>query len=684
MNTSPSAQIYLDANATTPVLTSISDSVMQSMTINFGNPSSSHIAGLTAKNLLEQTRQLGKRLIGSKDGELLFTSGATEGIQTAIVSALNQYLQTVHKSISKPVLLYGATEHKAVPNTLKHWNAILGLNADVLEIPVNGEGILDYQFIAQHVSQAVVICTMAVNNETGVTQDLTALEKVIRDHNPEVAWLVDCVQALGKVPLQMDSISIDYAAFSGHKLYTPKGIGFLYIRDGRPYIPFIAGGGQESGMRSGTENLPGIAGLHTLFSLLNGQNEVFQPHNKLQLHRDMLVMALKDTFTNICFHHAFDLSVPTTLNFSIDYLTGKELIDLFDAAGIRVSGGSACSSGVSRSFVLEAMGLSDWQCSNAIRMSFGPADSTEFIEKACKAIRKMKSLLISEDAWVKENGLNYSQWGGFTWLNYQSTGCWLFISKEKEMIVINPIDPLLAKLKYYVDAIDTERLVFLLTNDTCKDEHIKRNIERVFGNSADTLKLENSRSEEISVSGKSWQITSKFETERQGVIFKWTCYEGEKGVILADLSPEQFKSKKLADGEVVISQGNIYLSKQEIERNQGSLKQEEIEPVALITRKDVTSWIDKYDAQILDIRERGEHQASTTELTKKLSPNDKGRIMNVPAGRVVNAYIDGTLDPRKSYVIVCRSGRRSQKVAEALKSLGFTSVANVTRGLALL
>ncbi|MDK2595323.1 aminotransferase class V-fold PLP-dependent enzyme [Pseudoalteromonas obscura] len=683
MNTSPFVQIYLDANATTPVLTSISDSVLQSMTINFGNPSSSHIAGLTAKNLLEQTRQLGKRLIGSKEGELLFTSGATEGIQTAIVSVLNQYLQEVHKGISKPVLLYGATEHKAVPNTLKHWNAILGLNADVLEIPVNNEGILDYQFIAQHIPQAVMICTMAVNNETGVTQDLQALEKVIREHNPEVAWLVDCVQALGKVPLHMDSISIDYAPFSGHKLYTPKGIGFLYIRSGRPYIPFIAGGGQESGMRSGTENLPGIAGLHTLFSLLNSQNEVFQPHDKLQLHRDMLVSALQDTFTNIRFHHTFELSVPTTLNFSIDYLTGKELIDLFDAAGIRVSGGSACSSGVTSSFVLEAMGLSDWQCSNAIRMSFGPADSTEFIVKACRAIRSMKSLL-STGTWVDGNDSNCSQWSGFTWLNYQSTGCWLFISKEKEAIVLNPIDPLLAKLKYCFDAIDTKRLAFLLTNENCQDENIERNIKRVFGKSARILKLESSKSEETLVSGKDWQITSTFEAERQSVIFKWNCEGDEKVIYVADLPDEQIRSRKFTEGEVFISQGKIYLSKQEIKRNQSCLKRNEGELVALMTRKEVASWIDTYDAQVLDIRETGEHQASTTELAKKLSQNERECIVNVPAGRVVNAYINGTLDPQKSYVIVCRSGRRSLQVAEMLSSLGFTRVANVTTGLALL
>ena len=188
----PVKQVYLDANATTPVLPCIADVVSHTMQICFGNPSSPHITGIQAKHLLEQTRQKARTVIGATNGDILFTSGATEGIQTAVVSTL---INAKKQSIKNPVLLYGATEHKAVPNTLKHWNSVLDVNAEVLAIPVDSNGILDLNFIAEHINNALMICTMAVNNETGVYQDLPAIEQVIRSRNKSVSWMVDCVQA---------------------------------------------------------------------------------------------------------------------------------------------------------------------------------------------------------------------------------------------------------------------------------------------------------------------------------------------------------------------------------------------------------------------------------------------------------------------------------------------------------
>jgi len=167
--------------------------------------------------------------------------------------------------------LYGATEHKAVPESLKHWNHILDIHAEIKAIPVDKDGMLDLDFIAKEVPNALMICTMAVNNETGAEQDLSKLETVIRSNNPNTYWMVDCVQALGKVELDIAKTSIDYAPFSGHKLYAMKGIGFVYIREQAPFTPFIAGGGQESGLRSGTENLPGLASLNAIFDELLGQ-----------------------------------------------------------------------------------------------------------------------------------------------------------------------------------------------------------------------------------------------------------------------------------------------------------------------------------------------------------------------------------------------------------------------------
>ena len=331
-----SEQVYLDANATTPVLPCIADVVSHTMQICFGNPSSPHITGIQAKHLLEQTRENARTVIGAIEGDILFTSGATEGIQTAVVSTL---INAKNHNIAKPVLLYGATEHKAVPNTLKHWNSVLGIHAQVLAIPVDNNGILDLAFIAEHIPNALMICTMAVNNETGVYQDLDAIEHTIRFRNTKVSWMVDCVQALGKKQLDLSATTIDYAPFSGHKLYAPKGIGFLYIRAGSAYTPFIAGGGQESGMRSGTENLPGIAGLNKLFSLLLDKSDTtFKSIDVLSNYRAQIKNAIEETFDEVTFNHSFEHSVPTTLNFAVNELTSKEVIDLFDAAGIRVSG----------------------------------------------------------------------------------------------------------------------------------------------------------------------------------------------------------------------------------------------------------------------------------------------------------------------------------------------------------
>ena len=235
------SEVYLDNNATTPVLASAAAAALHAMQQGFGNPSSSHATGIKAKAELESTRALARRLIGASSGDIVFTSGATEGIQTSIVSAL---MSARARGLTGPdtLLLYGATEHKAVPESLKHWNRVLQLNATVQAIPVDTNGILDAGFIRKNLPRAAMICTMAANNETGVKQDLLQLETLIREVNPDVYWMVDCVQALGKMSLNIAATSIDYAPFSGHKLYAPKGIGFLYVRKGAPYQPFIAGG----------------------------------------------------------------------------------------------------------------------------------------------------------------------------------------------------------------------------------------------------------------------------------------------------------------------------------------------------------------------------------------------------------------------------------------------------------
>jgi cysteine desulfurase len=337
------SDIYLDCNATTPVLPVAAAAAMQCMQQQFGNPSSSHTTGIKAKATLEHARSLARQVTGAGEGRILFTSGATEGIQSSIVSAL---LALRHQGKCGPatLLLYGATEHKAVPESLKHWNTVLQLNATIKAIPVDNNGQLDLAFINQHAAAAGLICTMAANNETGIKQPLKELETCIRVANPSVYWLVDCVQALGKISLQLAQSTIDYAPFSGHKLYGPKGIGFLYVRTSAPYQPFITGGGQEGGLRSGTENLPGIAALGAILSeLQQPDGKVFQAEQTLWQYRERLVAALRYVFPELVLNSEPPYIVPTTVNFSVPGFFSKDIMDLFDAAGIRISSGSACA-----------------------------------------------------------------------------------------------------------------------------------------------------------------------------------------------------------------------------------------------------------------------------------------------------------------------------------------------------
>ncbi|MGS0683381.1 aminotransferase class V-fold PLP-dependent enzyme [Shewanella sp. 125m-7] len=443
------SQIYLDANATTPVLPEAASAALSAMETLFGNPSSSHITGLKAKNLMEQTRRRAQALLGSGDGKLIFTSGATEGIQTAILSALLAAKPQIQIGQTYSVL-YGATEHKAVPESLKHWLKVLDIAAEVTAIPVDRFGLLDHDFIRQHAPNALMVCTMAVNNETGVYQDLKQLEHTIRSANPATFWMVDCVQALGKTSLNLEQTSIDYAPFSGHKLYAPKGIGFVYIREGAPFTPFIAGGGQESGLRSGTENLPGMAALNVIFNmLLRTQDSAFSDGKALQRYRQQLADTLTECFPRIVFNNSFKHSVPTTINFAVPGFSSKEIMDLFDAANIRVSSGSACSSKVTRSFVLDAMGLPAWQSESAIRMSFGPAMTQAEVNMACERIQTASQALTKSCLILDQNQqvTDKAELDGLLQLRSGASCTWVYVdSASKQALIIDPLPELQQRL----------------------------------------------------------------------------------------------------------------------------------------------------------------------------------------------------------------------------------------------
>ncbi|WP_091876643.1 aminotransferase class V-fold PLP-dependent enzyme [Massilia yuzhufengensis] len=379
-----STELYLDANATSPVLPAAIDAAVAAMQACFGNPSSSHASGLRAKALLDATRGQARRVLGAASGRVLFTSGATEGIQTAVLSALCAVAERRRRG--EPcgdLLVVGATEHKAVPESLAHWNRLLGAGLELRMLPVDADGRHRLEVLRELAPRAAFVCTMAANNETGVVSDLDGIARVLAETSSPALWMVDCVQALGKLPLALDRTRIDYAPFSGHKLYAPKGVGLLYVREGAPYTPLMYGGGQEAGQRSGTENMAGIAALGAVLGALE-QGGTFRNHAQLLAYRDRLAATLLDAFPGLVFNAPLEHALPTTLNFSVPGISSKELLDLFDAAGVRVSAGSACSAAkAAPSYVLDAMGVPVARSASAVRLSFGPLVDDAFIDAAC-------------------------------------------------------------------------------------------------------------------------------------------------------------------------------------------------------------------------------------------------------------------------------------------------------------
>ncbi|MFL3653035.1 MAG: aminotransferase class V-fold PLP-dependent enzyme [Pseudoalteromonas sp.] len=740
----PLKQVYLDANATTPVLPCIADVVSHTMQICFGNPSSPHISGIQAKHLLEQTRDKARTVIGAKNGDILFTSGATEGIQTAVVSTL---INAKKHTIKNPVLLYGATEHKAVPNTLKHWNNVLEINAQVLAIPVDSNGILDLDFIAKHINNALMICTMAVNNETGVYQDLAAIEQTIRSRNNNVSWMVDCVQALGKQALALSDTTIDYAPFSGHKLYAPKGIGLLYIKSGSAYTPFIAGGGQESGMRSGTENLPGIAGLNKLFSLLlDKTDDTFKSLDTLNSYRSELHEALKNTFGDITFNHSFEHSVPTTLNFAVNDLTSKEVIDLFDAAGIRVSGGSACSTGAAQSFVLDAMGASKWQSENAIRLSFGPAATQQDITYACERIRALKQILQANCLIVSDSTTPQQEVCalGLTQFRHQGACSWLYVSDDKHAVIIDPIIELIPRFEKIANTQNLKVAAVLNTHKHQERESATQLLtsvlaHRVVKGEVDalgwpinlaTITLTNDVLEKVATPGHSKDSVSYLLKNSAGETRY--CFCGDL-ILPAGLGNTSLKggnvkamaqsiltlSKQLTNKSIICS-GHDYqqcfamnwavqqkqtpllsaLKNNDISIDEFALQKQQYDALKQVNNtqlcgyvnalpeidtqqlsfKDAKAMLSTDSTYLIDTREPYEHGATNVA---HLFNTPNANTLNIPLSRMANAVFEGQLNKNNTYILLCRSGNRSKIAANNLMQLGYKTVYNLNGGLAL-
>ena len=490
----PFEQVYFDCNATTSVLLEAADAAIEAMRVVYGNPSSTHSGGLQARHILESTRKKAAVVIGASSEEVIFTSGATEAIQMAVFSVLRTLKDRMKngEEIPNGKLLYCVTEHKAVPVALRHWAKMLDLPFEVRGIPVDRGGQVKLNILRKELEDAVLLCTMAVNNETGVIQNLSEIERILVESNSQVYWLVDCVQALGKQDLQLNKTRINYATFSGHKLYAPKGIGFLYASQNSPVIPLIVGGGQEHGHRSGTENLPGVAAFGAVldFILEGKEHSRFQSQKRLVTYRNELVSTLKKAFPSVVLNTPLDLSVPTTLNFSIPGFRSDELMDVFDSAGLRVSAGSACSSSKPEpSYVLEAMGLNPSLTTSALRLSFGPMTPEEEIKKGCQFLRDcgeaLKTACLMDDP--LSTGEHTALMEGIIHLRIGGTNTWIIADqKSRSCVMIDPTEVVADRLQKYIRCQNLKVLAILDTHSHADHESVGPALRKTLIQSRDT------------------------------------------------------------------------------------------------------------------------------------------------------------------------------------------------------
>ncbi|GGC81045.1 aminotransferase class V-fold PLP-dependent enzyme [Undibacterium terreum] len=695
------SEIYLDHNATTPALPQAVEAACKSMASGFGNPSSTHTTGLRAKAQLDEARQRAKRLIGAGEGQVVFTSGATEGIQIAVLSALAELrLRRFAPNPPGSLLLYGATEHKAVSEALKHWNQFLGLGCRVVAIPVDGNGRHDLDFLKKHAADAAMICTMAVNNETGAISDLAGIEKTLLDSASQALWLVDAVQALGKIKLDLANTRIDYATFSGHKLYAPKGIGMLYARAGAPYTPLTVGGGQEFALRSGTENTAGIAALNAVMALMENKDPVFHGHDTLHGFRKRLVAALSAAFPEIVFNSPLDFSVPTTLNFSVPGIGSKELLNLFDSAGIRVSSGSACSSSSSApSYVLQAMKIRDDYASSAIRMSFGPATTENEITEAVARIALCAEA--TRQAGGSTDVLASIQ-DGLLRLESDGVCCWVLTdAAARRCVIIDPVNELNDRLARYVHLHGLQLTAVLVTDlhspaaeardaltallsvqtsglsDARTDAHgwpltgtsVQQGETLAFGDQVLAC-LRASDNARIFLAGKA--IAEKLNPEQVQYAFmgKTASTLADKPAVLEMLAATCNQHTILCPGDAQTMLFTTLAAERAVQAPAGNI----VNDIHIHAETIRNLLHDRPDTLLVDVREAYEHSFLDAELFD-------APVLNVPLAQLASRAGEWLLHTDTPLIFFCRSGARSDAATRCMRRLGYQQVWSCAGGL---
>ena len=375
--------IYLDNHATTPLDPRVLEAMLPFFTSRFGNAASnSHSFGWEAAAAVEKARRQIATSIGASAQEIIFTSGATESNNLALKGVAEGCREKGDHIIT------AVTEHKAVLDSCKHLEKI---GCQVTYLPVSDHGLIDLdQLKDAFTNRTVLVSIMAANNETGVLQPIEEIGRLCRERG--VLFHSDAVQALGKVPLDVNRANLDMASLTAHKLYGPKGCGALYVRQNiaAQLVPLIDGGGHENGLRSGTLNVPGIVGFGKTCEI--AQQELPEESCRVAGLRNRLRDRLMAELDHVAINGSMEHRLPGNLNMSFLEVEGETLLTgLNDVA---LSSGSACSSGKTHaSYVLKALGMTDEAAGSAIRFGIGRFNTEAEIDYVCgRIIELVKNL----------------------------------------------------------------------------------------------------------------------------------------------------------------------------------------------------------------------------------------------------------------------------------------------------
>ncbi len=367
-------EVYLDCAASAPVTDEVLQFLTQQYKKKLGNSSSIHRAGVQATVELEKARQKIANIIHCQPDEIYFTSGATESNNLALKGLLNNQLQTNDE------IIISNFEHSSI---LQVALSLAKQGIVIKKAPVNSEGlILIDQLEKLMTDRTKLVSIVHANSEIGVIQNLAEIGWLCQKRN--IIFHSDGAQAFCKTSIDVQKMNLDMYSISGHKIHAPKGVGAIYIRNGLQVYPQLEGGGHESGMRSGTVAVETITRLAYAADLYSAEKI-----QKLKSLQNFLVQELKDNFPSLRIHGSLEFRICSQLNFAIPGLNGKTLLKALDAEGIRVSVGSACQSGKkSASATLKAIGLTDDQAFEALRVSWGLESTENDIIKLIQCLKK--------------------------------------------------------------------------------------------------------------------------------------------------------------------------------------------------------------------------------------------------------------------------------------------------------